>query len=76
MNDFPTQFGEYQKSQIEEMEKLKTKLNIKIAEKKLRSEYSNLYIEFVKTIDSGFFIKDILTIKDYTAANQFTRDYA
>lgn len=76
MNDFPTKFGEYQKSLIDEMEKLKTKLNIKIAEKKLKSEYSNLYIEFVKTIDSGFFIKDILTIKDYTAANQFTRDYA
>lgn len=76
MNNFPTKFEEYQKSLIDEVEKLKIKLNIKIAEKKLRSEYTNLYIEFVKTIDSNFFIKDILAIKDYTAANQFTRDYA
>lgn len=39
------------------MQKLKTNLNLRINEKKIKQDYINLYIEFVKTIDEGFFIK-------------------
>lgn len=57
MNDFPTKFEQYQKSLVDDMQKLKTNLNLRINEKKIKQDYINLYIEFVKTIDEGFFIK-------------------
>ena len=39
------------------MEKLKSNLNLRINEKKVKQDYLNLYIEFVKTINEGYFIK-------------------
>lgn len=57
MNNFPTKFEQYQKSIVNDMEKLKTNLNLRISEKKIKQDYINLYIEFVKTIDEGYFVK-------------------
>ena len=58
------------------MIKLKGQLNERIQEKKIKQDYINLYIDFVKSIDQGYFIKDVEEIKDYTANNRFTRDFA
>lgn len=58
------------------MLKLKGQLNERIQEKKIKQDYINLYIDFVKSIDQGYFIKDVEEIKDYTANNRFTRDFA
>ena len=58
------------------MIKLKGQLNERIQEKKIKQDYINLYIDFVKSIDQGYFIKDVEEIKDYKANNRFTRDFA
>lgn len=57
MNNFPSKFREHQKSLVDDIEKLKINLNIRIAEKKIRQDYINLYIEFIKTIEEGYFIR-------------------
>jgi hypothetical protein len=58
------------------MDKLKVKLNERIQEKKISQDYINLYVDFVKVIEDGYFVKDECLIKDITAGNRFTRDFS
>ena len=58
MNNFKDRFTGHQLSLLEEMGKLKLQLNQRIQEKKVSQDYLNLYVDFVKVIDDGYFIKD------------------
>jgi hypothetical protein len=51
LNDFPNKFTAYQTGLKNEMIKLKGQLNERIQEKKIKQDYINLYIDFVKSID-------------------------
>jgi hypothetical protein len=58
MNNFKDRFTSHQLSLLEEMSKLKQQLTQRIQEKKVSQDYLNLYVDFVKVIDDGYFIKD------------------
>jgi hypothetical protein len=58
MNNFKDRFTSHQLNLLEEMNKLKQQLTQRIQEKKISQDYINLYVDFVKVIDDGYFIKD------------------
>jgi hypothetical protein len=58
MNNFKDRFTSHQLSVLDEMNKLKLQLIQRIQEKKISQDYINLYVDFVKVIDDGYFIKD------------------
>lgn len=58
MNNFKTKFTAHQLNLLEDMDKLKLKLNQRIQEKKISQDYINLYVDFVKVIEEGYFVKD------------------
>lgn len=53
---------------------LADKLLAEVSQKKVSNDYHDLYKAMANELKNGLLTKEILTISDMTAANQWTRD--